>query len=150
MTRLSTRRNRRVYITLYTLALVFLYPSLYENLGVFAFLVFLLLSPLYYSGSTIVAAYRKDRMDERERQMVLEGMTTAYAIFVGTLLASLVVATFEIPEWLAGLAPYLLLTQSVLFDFWSLYLLAVVLPVCVVAWLEPDPPTEEARVMSAG
>ena len=31
MTRLNTRRNRRLYVTLYALALVFLYPSFYTK-----------------------------------------------------------------------------------------------------------------------
>lgn len=146
MTRTDTR-NRRLYVTLYALALVVLYPFLREYLGALASLTFLLASPLYYSRSAIVAAYRKGRMDERERQ-VANGFKIAYEILVVTLLVSLAVGTHPPPEWLAGVAPYFLFTPGVLFDLWTLMLLALVLPACVVTWLEPDPVEDETRAAS--
>lgn len=143
MIRLNTRANRRLYVTLYALALVFLYPSLYENLGVLASLAFLFVSPLYYARSSLITAYRKGRMDERERGVALAGYEIAYAILALTLVVSLFVANYPPPEWLAGAAPYFLFTPSVLFDPFTMTLLILVLPACVIAWLEPDPPAEE-------
>lgn len=144
MTRLNTRRNRRLYITLYALALVFLYPFLHENLGTLATLAFFFVSPLYYARSSLIAAYRKDRMDERERGVVLAGYEIAYAILALTLVVSLFVAAYYLPtKWLAGAALYFLFTPDVLFDPFTMTLLVLVLPACVIAWLEPDPPAEE-------
>ncbi len=136
---LGRTARRRLYVTLYVLVLVLLYPFLYENLGTLATLAFLFISPLYYSRSAIVAAYRKGRMDERERQVAFESFKIAYEILVVTLLVSLAVSAYPPPEWLAGAARYFLFTPSVLFDFGTVLLLALVLPASVVAWLEPDP-----------
>lgn len=148
MTRIDVRSHRRLYVTLYALALVLLYPLLREYLGMLASLAFLLASPLYYSRSTIIAAYQKGRLDERERQAALESFKIAYEILVVTLLVSLAVSAYPPPKWLAGVVRYFLFTPSVLFDLWTLMLLALVLPACVIAWLEPDPPAEEVRVAS--
>ena len=147
MTLTSTRKNRRLYVTLYALALVWLYPFVFENFGVLATLAFFFLSPLYYARSIIVAAYRKNRMDERERGLVLEGYENAYAILALTLIVSLFVAKNYPPSgWLAGVAPYFLFTPSVLFDPFTMTLLVLVLPACVIAWLEPDLLTEETSL----
>jgi hypothetical protein len=148
MTWFNTRTNRRLYITLYAFSLVLLYPFLFEYVGVIATLVFLLLSPLYYSRSTLVAAYRKDQMDERERMAVLESLRLSYGIFTATLLVSLAVSAYPTPSWLAGAARHFLFTPEVLLNFWTLLLLALVLPVCVIVWLEPDPLPEEIEARS--
>ena len=143
MTRLNTRKNRRFYVTLYALALVFLYPFLHEYLGTLATLAFLFASPLYYARSALIAAYRKGRMDERERGVALTSYEIAYAILALTLVVSLFVAKNYPPSgWLAGVAPYFLFTPSVLFDPFTMTLLVLVLPACVIAWLEPDPINE--------
>lgn len=144
MTRLNTRKNRRVYVTLYALALVFFYPSLYENLGTLATLAFFFVSPLYYARSALIAAYRKGRMDEREQRTALEGYEIAYAILALTLVVSLFATNYPPPEWLAGAARYFLFTPSVLFDPFTMTLLVLVLPACVIAWLEPDPILDDA------
>ncbi len=149
MTRINTRTNRRLYVTLYALGLVLLYPFLHGYLGLLASLVFLFVSPLYYARSALITAYRKGCMDERERGVALAGYEIAYAILALTLISSLFVTNYPPPEWLAGAAPYFLFTPDVLFDPFTMTLLILVLPACVIAWLEPDPPTEEARVVSA-
>ncbi len=141
MTRLNTRTNRRLYVTLYALALVFLYPFLHEYLGLLETLAFLFVSPLYYARSALIAAYWKGRMDERERGVALASYEIAYAILALTLVSSLFVANYPPPEWLAGAAPYFIFTPSVLLDPFTMTLLILVLPACVIAWLEPDPPT---------
>ena len=144
MTRLNTRKNRRLYVTLYALALVFLYPFLHEYLGLLPTLAFLFVSPLYYARSALIAVYRKDRMDERERGVALASYESAYAILALTLVVSLFVDNNYPPSgWLAGAARYFLFTPSVLFDPFTMTLLVLVLPACVIAWLEPDPPAEE-------
>ena len=56
MTWTNTRKNRRLYVAFYACALALLYPPLFENLGVLASFAFLVVSPLYYGRSTIVAA----------------------------------------------------------------------------------------------
>lgn len=144
MTRINTRRNRRLYVTLYALALVLLYPSLYENLGTLATLAFFLLSPLYYARSALVVAYRKGRMDEREQRTALESYEIAYAILALTLVVGLFAGNYPPPEWLAGAARHFLFTPSVLFDLFTMTLLVLVLPACVIAWLEPDPTDDVA------
>ncbi len=150
MTRFGTRRNRRLHVLLYALALVFLYPLMYEYLRAFAVLVFLLVSPLYYARSALITSYWKDQMDERERQAVLEGYKLTYAVLVSTLLVSLLAGEYPTSGWLAGVAPYFLFTPDVLFDPLTLGLFALMLLVCVVAWLEPDPIPESPheRVLS--
>ncbi len=149
MTRINTRKNRRLYVTLYALALVFLYPPLYENLGTLATLAFFFVSPLYYARSALIAAYRKNRMDERERGVALEGYENAYAILALTLVVSLFVAKVYPPSiWLAVVAPYFLFTPSVLFDPFTMTLLVLVLPACVIAWREPGPLPNEPTVLA--
>ena len=82
-------------------------------------------------------------MDERERGVALTGYENAYAILALTLVVSLFVAKNYPPSgWLAGVAPYFLFTPSVLFDPFTMTLLVLVLPACVIAWLEPDPINE--------
>ena len=145
MNYINTRKNRRLYVTLYALALVFLYPFLHENFGTLATLAFLFVSPLYYARSALIAAYRKGRMDERERGVALTSYENAYAILSLTLVVSLFIAKNYPPSgWLAGVAPYFLLTPSVLFDPFTMTLLVLVLPACVIAWLEPDFIEEDA------
>lgn len=88
-------------------------------------------------------------MDERERQAALEGFKVAYEILVVTLLVSLEVGAYSSPEWLSGAARYFLFIPSVLFNLWTLGLLALVLPACAIIRLEPDPLPDEPAVSKA-
>lgn len=134
-----SRRQRRLYVVVYALALIALYPYLYDQLGFIAVLLFALASPLYWSGRIIVDALTEKPLDEREQQVAFQGFKTAYEILVVTILVSLAVNSYPVPDRHRVLNTYFLLNSEVLLNFGSLLLLAVVLPACVVAWYEPDP-----------
>jgi hypothetical protein len=128
-------------VVIYVLALLILYPLLTESLGVIAAGIFLIVSPLFLSGRAMLAALANETLDERELKITNTGFTHAYWILVSLLLVNISANFFfrGDPEAFPRLYTLILLHNEVLFEFWTLLLVAIVLPACVVAWLEPDP-----------
>lgn len=150
--RVFTRSRRRVHVVLYALALTFLYPLLQENMPVFAFGMFLSFSPLYWlSGRVVLTLFSDEPLDERDKQVIGTGLTHAYWILATSFVVSAGIGVFDGYLWgpIAQLNLHFLFNDDVLFSFWTLLLVATVLPACVVAWLEPDPLPETALERSA-
>lgn len=146
---IRTRSRRRAFVVLYALTLLFVYPLLFENFGLLAWIVFLVASPLRYKGSFILQSLRKAVMDEREKQIVAGAYVVAYEILCVTVVAVLFVNTlYPVPPsaFLQTLSEYLFLTR--LLDPWSFLLVTLVLPPTVILWLEPDPVKDDLAAPS--
>ena len=148
------RNIRRFWVVLYYLVLFVLFPLVpgwgWESL---AFLVLLFASPAIVTGTELLEALNDPdaNADERQRSLINETMTRAYAVLAALLVVPsfLLGFTDDLPAAVgAAVEGYI---TGHLFDFMVLALLVATLPAAVLMWLEPDPlPDETDAELSVG